>query len=319
VSAAAGTSSRPDLPGTLVRRLAVASLVANIGIVVTGGAVRLTASGLGCPTWPRCTEQSFVNAPEYGIHGMVEFGNRLLTLVLVAVALATLIAAIRDRSRRSDLRWLAAALLFGIPLQALIGGFTVLTQLNPWVVMLHFLCSMLLIGLATVLVRRSREPAGARVRVVPPAVRALAVGLVVVLAVVLYLGAVVTGSGPHAGDADAPRNGLDPMTVSQLHADAVFLLVGLTVGALVAIRAVGTPAAVQRAVLVLLGLELAQGAVGYVQYLTGLPIVLVNLHMLGASLLVVAAVTLVMTTRPPAVRPVPAAVGERSRLSRPVG
>jgi cytochrome c oxidase assembly protein subunit 15 len=291
----------PTLPSRAVRRLAVASLVSQVGIVVTGGAVRLTGSGLGCPTFPRCTEDSLVNTPEYGVHGFIEFGNRLLTFVLAAIALATLVAVVRSRPRRRDLVVPAVVLLLGIPVQALIGGVTVLTQLNPWVVMLHFVASAALIGVATVLVRRTREPAGP-VRPVGGGsagtwLRRLAALVVAVTYVVVYLGTVVTGSGPHAGDDAAPRTGLDVEAVSQLHVDAVFLLLGLTVGMWFAARAAGSPGRVARVAAVLLAVQLAQGVVGFAQYFSGLPVLLVGLHMLGACLLVVAAVWLLLATR----------------------
>jgi cytochrome c oxidase assembly protein subunit 15 len=292
--------SAADVSSLLLRRLAVASLVANILIVGTGGAVRLTASGLGCPTWPSCTENSLVNTPEHGIHGFVEFGNRLLTFALAAVVVATLVAAFRDRPRRKDVLVLSAALVAGIPLQAVIGGITVLTQLNPWVVMLHFLASMLLIAVAMLLVRRTREPEGPLVPVVPGAVRSLAVLTMVALVAVVYVGAVVTGSGPHAGDRDARRTGLDPELMSQLHADLVFLLLGLSIGLWLALRAVGAPAAAVRAAALFVALELAQGVIGFVQYFTDLPIVLVGLHMLGASVLVAAGVHVMLALREPA-------------------
>jgi cytochrome c oxidase assembly protein subunit 15 len=289
------------LPSRAVRGLALASLVSQIGIVVTGGAVRLTGSGLGCPTFPRCTDDSFVNTPEYGIHGYIEFGNRLLTFVLAAIALATLVAVWRMRPRRRDLVVPAVVLFLGIPAQALIGGVTVLTQLNPWVVMLHFVASALLVGVATVLVRRTREPAGP-VRPVGGGVagvwlRRLAALVVVVAYVAVYLGTIVTGSGPHAGDDAAPRTGLDVESVAQLHVDVVMLLLGLSLGAWFAAKAAGSPGRVARAAAVLVAVELAQGLIGFVQYFTGLPVVLVAMHMLGACLLVVAAVALLLSTR----------------------
>jgi cytochrome c oxidase assembly protein subunit 15 len=192
-------------------------------------------------------------------------------------------------------------LFLGIPIQALLGGITVLTELNPWVVMLHFVASAVLIGVATVLVRRTREPAGP-VRPIGGGVggfwvRRLAWVVVAVTYVTIYLGTIVTGSGPHAGDDMAQRTGLDLESVSQLHVDAVFLLLGLTVGMWFAARAAGSPGRVAQAAAVLLGVELAQGAIGFAQYFTGLPIVLVGLHMLGATLLVVAAVWLLLSTR----------------------
>ena len=272
-----------------VRPLAWATLVANCVLVVTGGAVRLTGSGLGCPTWPRCTERSFRPHGAFDVHEAIEFGNRMLTFVLVAVAVATFVAA--WQSRRRDLRILALVLALGIPAQAIIGGITVLTDLNPWIVSFHLLCSLAIIGLSVLFLWRIEHPAALPHR-----------GAHVTLAwltfaaawVVLYVGTVVTGSGPHAGDVDSPRNGLNPLQVSQLHADVVFLFVGLTVGLLFAVRAAAGPsggtAAASRAVRTLLGVELAQGTIGFVQYFTDLPVVLVGFHLLGAAL-VSAAVT----------------------------
>jgi cytochrome c oxidase assembly protein subunit 15 len=192
-------------------------------------------------------------------------------------------------------------LFLGIPIQALIGGITVLTELNPWVVMLHFVLSAALIAIATVLVRRTREPAGP-VRPIGGGtaglwLRRLATGIVALTFVTVYLGTIVTGSGPHAGDEGAARTDLDVESVSQLHVDAVFLLIGLTIGIWFAARAAGSPGRVARAAAVLLGVELAQGFIGFAQYFTGLPIVLVGLHMLGATLLVVAAVSLLLANR----------------------
>jgi heme a synthase len=261
--------------------LAVTSLGVNILIVLTGGAVRLTASGLGCPTWPRCTEESFVPQGELGMHGAIEFGNRLVTFLLAAVAIATFVAAWKY-GRRSLVR-LALVLAVGVPAQAVLGGITVLTGLNPWIVAFHLLVSMAMIGVAVVLLRRIREGDGPAVPTVPSGVVWLVRTTFVAGWVVLYLGTIVTGSGPHAGDIDAPRNGLDPAAWSQLHTDAVFLLVGLTIGSLFALRAVGAPSRAVRAAGVLLGVELAQGVVGFVQYFTGLPILLVGLHLLGSA------------------------------------
>ena len=262
--------------------LAVASLAVNILIVVTGGVVRLTASGLGCPTWPRCTDESFVPHGALGAHGAIEFGNRMVTFLLAAVAIATFVAALKY-GRRSVLR-LAFWLALGVPAQALVGGVTVLTDLNPWIVAFHLLVSMAMIQVAVVLLRRLREGDGSAVPTVPSGAAWLVRATFVVGWAVLYLGTVVTGSGPHAGDVDAPRNGLDPQGLSQLHADAVFLLLGLSIGALFALNAVGAPGRAVQAAKVLLGLELAQGVVGFVQYFTDLPIVLVGLQLLGSAL-----------------------------------
>ena len=289
----APVGSRP-----LVQRLAIASLVANVAIVVTGGAVRLTGSGLGCPTWPRCSADSYVVQRSLGIHGAIEFGNRLLTLVLVVIALATFAVVVRFRPARRSWRRLAAVLLLGIPAQALLGGVTVLTELNPWVVAQHLLLSMALIGVSVALVlavRRHGQPP------LPPAgwSAALLVRLTFGTAwLVLYAGTVVTGSGPHAGDISARRTGLDPAIVSQVHADLVFLLIGLTAGSLLALRAAGAAPAAVRAASVLLAVELGQGLVGFVQYVTDLPAALVGLHLLGAGLVSASATWLLLSAPP---------------------
>lgn len=258
-----------------------ASIVANIGIVVTGGVVRLTGSGLGCPTWPRCTEESLAPHGAYDVHQAIEFGNRMLTWVLVVIAVGTFVAA--WQSGRRDLRRIALVMALGIPAQAVIGGISVLADLNPWIVSLHLLLSMAIIGLAVLLRWRIDHPAPA----VRPrgAVPGLAWATFAAAWAVLYVGTVVTGSGPHAGDADSARNGLSPLQMSQLHADLVFLFVGLTLGLLFAVVAGGYPAATRTAVVWLLVVEIAQGAVGFVQYFTELPVVLVALHMLGAAVI----------------------------------
>ncbi|HYO40362.1 MAG TPA: COX15/CtaA family protein [Nocardioidaceae bacterium] len=274
--------TRSRMSQTWMRRAALATLVANIGIVLTGGVVRLTGSGLGCPTWPRCTESSFVPHRALGVHSAIEFGNRMLTFLVAAVAVATFVLAWRH-GRPAVLR-LATVLALGVPAQAVVGGVTVLTGLNPWVVSLHLLVSLAMVGLAVTLLRRLDEGDGPPQALVAPGVLWLTRAVFVVGWAVLYLGTVVTGSGPHAGDAEAPRNGLDPRAVSQLHADAVFLLLGLTVAVVVMVRTSAAPAAVTSAATVLLAVELAQGLVGFVQYFADLPVLLVALHLLGAAL-----------------------------------
>jgi cytochrome c oxidase assembly protein subunit 15 len=260
--------------------LAWATLVANMLLVVTGGAVRLTGSGLGCPTWPRCTDRSFRPHGALSLHQAIEFGNRTLTFVLVAVAIATFLAM--WRSGRRDLTNMAFITGIGIVAQAVIGGVSVLTDLNPWVVSLHLLCSMAIIGVAVRLVLSVPAP-------LPPRQRGPTVWLAwatfVAAWAVLYVGTVVTGSGPHAGDADSPRNGLSPLQMSQLHADLVFLLVGLTLGLLFTLMASGASRAARNAVVVLLCVEVAQSTIGFVQYFTDLPVLLVGFHMLGAALI----------------------------------
>jgi cytochrome c oxidase assembly protein subunit 15 len=284
----------------VLRGLALASVIANVSLVVTGGAVRLTASGLGCPTWPRCTDGSYTTTAEMGVHGAIEFGNRMVTFVVGLIALAGLIAAILHRPRRRDLIVIATVILLGIPLQGVIGGLTVLSNLNPWVVGLHFLGSIAVIAVAYAFWRRigHTEPA-----VLPRPLRTLAHLTAVASAAVLVLGVVVTGSGPHSGDHGAKRNGLDPQAVSQLHADLVFLLIGLSVALWFALRAVHAPAPTVRAAAMLIAVELSQGLVGFAQYLTQLPVLLVGLHMLGACLVWLATLGALANTRRTATSP----------------
>lgn len=295
-----------------LRRAAIASLVVNVAIVVTGGVVRLTGSGLGCPTWPRCTESSFRPHGEMTIHAAIEFGNRMVTFLIAAIAVWTLVAV--WQSGRDHLRLPAVVLAVGVPAQALLGGVTVLTDLNPWTVALHLVVSMAMICVAVLLVRSvwtlDRDPVEAAVApAVAPgelsspaptlatAVERLAVGVFVTGWAVLYLGTVVTGSGPHAGDVDAPRNGLDPRSVSQLHTDAVFLLLGLVLAVVIMVRGLDRTAELARAARVLLVVVLVQGAIGFVQYFTDLPVVLVAFHLLGAALFAAAMTWLLLAAR----------------------
>jgi cytochrome c oxidase assembly protein subunit 15 len=278
-----------------VRRLALATVMANAAIVVTGGAVRLTASGLGCPSWPRCTDTAYT--PEGSAHGFIEFGNRLLTFVLAAVVIATLVAVVRHEPRRRPLVHLATALVLGIPAQALLGGITVLTGLNPWTVMAHLLLSMMLIALSVVLYRRTGEGDRAPTLVVPEPLRRLTLALLGVVAVTLALGTVVTGSGPHSGDVEAGRTGFEPASVSQLHADLVMLLIGLSIALWFALRAVNAPPEPVRAAALLLAAEAGQAAIGWTQYFTDLPVALVAAHLAGACLVLIAACRVVLATR----------------------
>ncbi len=266
-------------PVTL-RRAALASVVANVALVITGGAVRLTGSGLGCPTWPRCTDTSYVATAAMGIHGKIEYGNRLLTGVLVAIAVVGALSALLQRRRRSVV-WLAMVVLLSIPIQAVVGGITVLTHLNPWVVAGHFLLTIGIIAVAYALWTATREGDAPGLPFVPAPVRALVATLAAASGAVIIAGTVVTGSGPHAGDATAPRTGLDPGSVAQVHADLVFLLIGLSIGAWFALRAVGARAAARRAGW-LITIILTQAGIGFVQYATNLPPLIVGAHMAGA-------------------------------------
>jgi cytochrome c oxidase assembly protein subunit 15 len=276
----------------LLRRLAVASIVVNVGIVVTGGAVRLTRSGLGCPTWPRCVGDSLVPRSKLGINGVIEFSNRTLTFVVGLTLLATVLVAWRQRRHLG----LALAALAGIPAQALLGGLVVLTDLNPWLVAAHFLLSAAIIAATFLLWWRVSDAAPVAV---PGPVRLLTLALGAATVLVLMAGTVVTGAGPHAGDVKngaVKRIDLPIAGLAQLHADLVMVLIGLTVGALAAGHALGV-VPLRRAALVLLGIELAQGVIGYTQYFLHVPPLLVGLHMLGACLVWLAALWVLLGVR----------------------
>jgi cytochrome c oxidase assembly protein subunit 15 len=268
-----------------LRRWSMASLVANMLIVVTGALVRVTKSGLGCPTWPRCDETSYVPHPEAGWHSYVEFGNRLLTFVLVAIAIGTALSAWRarrDGRPRLLLRWLSIAVGLGILLQAVVGGISVLMQLDPWVVGLHMVLSVALIVVCTVIVHQAHEvpPASA------PALIQRLVRVAFLLAMVtMYLGTIVTGAGPHSGDGGVARNGLVVTDVARLHSISMWLTLILV--AAVAFLARHLPR-IRRAAFGVLAVAVLQGLIGYVQYLTGLPMELVLAHMAGTTLFTVA-------------------------------
>ncbi|WP_458117092.1 COX15/CtaA family protein [Arthrobacter sp. D2-10] len=292
LSPARVTDRLPRTVTPIVRILALASLISQILIVVTGGAVRLTASGLGCPEWPRCTADSMVTTAEMGIHGVIEFGNRLLTFVLTAIAIAMLVSLWNMRKTRRDLFIPAVLLLAGIPAQAVVGGITVLTQLNPWVVGWHFVISMVLIAVATVLVNRSRlssaETAADNPPRATPLLRQLLGAAAVLVAVAVLLGVVVTGSGPHAGDAGAARNNLNPDLMTRIHAAPVYLLVLTVLVLVVAAYRLRVAPRLKAALVLLAVVVFAQGGIGYLQHFLHLPVALVALHMLGASLLTAA-------------------------------
>lgn len=282
-------------------RWAWASLVANATLVLTGGLVRLTGSGLGCPTWPKCTTDSFVPHQALGVHGVIEFTNRMLTYVLVAVAIATAVAIWRWAASDLFMKRLVILMGLGIPLQGVVGGISVLTHLNPWVVSIHLLLSMVLIAVSVLLLIRVRDADRQTVDVPNAWLIRLTY---VALWTAVYFGTIVTGSGPHAGDVSAPRNGLSPSGISQFHADVVFVLVGLTIGCWLSLR---TPSpTIAKAALILLVAELAQGAIGFIQYATDLPIALVAAHLVGAAVLIAAGTSLLLQAQPqrqPAPRP----------------
>ena len=265
-----------------IRLYAWLSLASQILIVVTGGAVRLTGSGLGCPTWPECEPGSLVNVPEQGIHGVIEFGNRLLTFLLLFISLGTFITVMRlKKGHRKGLFWTSLGLGLGIVAQAVLGGITVLTGLNSWIVGAHFLVSMGLIVIATFLLWYSR---GRRVLEHKKNLSRLSLVLVPVAALVIVIGVILTGSGPHAGDSDTPRNGLDSELWSHYHSYPAYLLLALVFLQLV-LRWSSTGRDSAKFSSALLLVLASQAVLGLVQTWLGLPVILVGLHMLGASVL----------------------------------
>lgn len=277
-----------------------ANLVVQILIIVTGGAVRLTASGLGCSTWPQCEPGHFtpVHVKAASFHTAIEFGNRTITGVLLVVSLFVAVAVWTDRDRALPYRALGLVPLVGVILQAVIGGITVLVKLHPAIVGSHLLISMALVAASTMLVRRSTESDGPARAVVPTRVVALSRALVAVVAIVLALGVVVTGSGPHSGDKEVGyRFGFDPAVVSRVHALAVWVFVALLVAIVVELRRHEAPGPARRAGAMLIALTLAQAVIGYVQYATGLPAGLVAVHMLAAALLAAATTWFITTLR----------------------
>lgn len=271
-----------------LKAYAWASLASQILIVVTGGLVRLTGSGLGCPTWPKCTEDSFVTVPEMGWHGVIEFGNRLLTFVLIIIALLTFIVVRRTlKAHRKGLTWPSLLLGLGIIAQALLGGLTVLTGLNSWVVGAHFLVSGVLISFASVLVWRVYSPI--HVPLSYTAVR-LAWPIFVVGWITVLVGIVVTGAGPHAGDANTPRNGFDLEVWQHYHSYPAYIMTALIAIALTFTWAKLGKHATKNPAVKSLGLlfivSVAQAILGVVQANLGVPALLAGAHMLGAALII---------------------------------
>jgi cytochrome c oxidase assembly protein subunit 15 len=260
-------------------------LVFQTGIVLTGATVRITGSGLGCPTWPECTYGSYTpvaGQAEGAFHAWIEFGNRLLTFLLLFAAVAVVIYAIRKARR--DLIWRALLQVLGILGQGVIGGITVLTDLNPLAVASHFILSIFLIAGAVSIVARGRSPL-ISIRPTETKVKILAYAQVLLTFVVIVIGTLVTGSGPHAGDLDAPRLKLDERAISWLHADAVIALLGVSLALLVLSEI--SPES-KRRIKIFFAVTLAQGLIGYIQYVTGLPELLVIIHVLGSTLVWIA-------------------------------
>ena len=292
-------------PRTL-RRAALSAVVMSVFIIVTGGAVRLTGSGLGCDTWPKCTDDSLIVTPEQGYRGMIEFGNRLLTYVLCAAVGWAIVAARSRKPYWRSLTRLGWAQFWIVMSNAVLGGIVVLVGLNPYTVAAHFVATSALIAVATVMWQRTREGDGEPRPLVGGAVRQLVWFLVAASVLLILVGTVVTGAGPHAGDSsEVARMPLDWETVSKVHAVLAWIVVSLTFALWFVLKAVDSPKGPLDRTRDLFLVLLAQGVIGYVQYFTNLPEVLVGLHMFGSALVWIAVlrVLLALRERPgPAVR-----------------
>jgi cytochrome c oxidase assembly protein subunit 15 len=273
------------------------SLVSQILIVVTGGVVRLTGSGLGCPTWPKCTEDSLVTVPEMGIHGIIEFGNRLLTFALLVIALLTLVTVLRSKDEGRNLRVPAFALILGIVAQAVLGGITVLVQLNPWIVGAHFVVSGILIATAAVLLRRGLKLEKTEVSSLA---RINSAAIVLVGWITVLVGVAVTGAGPHSGDADTPRNGLDLEIWQHYHSYPGYTLIALVVLQLWLTR--NLTGSIRLVTWLLVSNVALQAVVGVIQARMGVPPLLVAIHLLGASTAIALLTLQRVLTKAPAVQ-----------------
>ncbi|MCX5089480.1 COX15/CtaA family protein [Streptomyces sp. NBC_00365] len=301
-----------------VRRAALAALVMSVVIVVTGGAVRLTGSGLGCPTWPKCTDDSLTTTSAMGFHGVIEFTNRMLTYVLCAAVGWAIIAARSQKPWRRDLTRLGWAQFWIVMSNAILGGIVVLVGLNPYTVAAHFLLSTALITVATVMWQRTREGSAEPRPLVGKAVQQLVWCLVVASVVLIAVGTVVTGAGPHAGDSsEVERMAVNWETVTKLHAVLAWIVVTLTFALWFVLKAVDAPKGPLDRTRDLFLILLGQGVIGYVQYFTDLPEALVGLHMFGACLVWIGVlrVLLSLRERPQAASELPGTAAE-SALTR---
>jgi heme a synthase len=293
-------STLPSPPVRALRVLAIVNVVAQCGITVTGSIVRVSESGLGCPTWPDCSGGSLVPVahPELGqLHQWIEFSNRLLGGAVGVLAVLVFLAALLTRPHRRRHILLALTMPLGVVLQAVIGGITVLTKLSWWTVCLHFLPSPGLVWLAVLLLKAIDEGDEPARPLIPRPLRALQVAMALDVAAVLVAGTLVTAAGPHAGDIHTPRLDFPVANLAQAHADIVFILVGMMVALGFALRIAGGTPAIWRRYWIFVAVVLAQGALGLVQYFLGVPDVLVILHVLGSTLVVAAMAALWCASR----------------------
>jgi cytochrome c oxidase assembly protein subunit 15 len=274
---------RPAITPSTYRWIALAAAILLAVIIVTGGAVRLTGSGLGCPDWPNCEPGRLTPRSASDVNAMVEFVNRVFTgLVSVAVIVCVLASLFRV-PRRRDLVWLSLGLVAGVFAQAVLGGLTVLFELQPQFVMAHFLVSLVLLTNAIVLFRRAGQSDAPATLAVAPRVRTAGRLLLLVAAVVVFTGTVVTSTGPHGGDEKAKRFDLHLPDVAQIHGISVVVFVVLIVATFWLLRRTNAPTSVQQRLGVLAAVVLVQGAIGYVQYFNDIPEVLVGFHIAGAT------------------------------------
>ncbi|MYR85191.1 heme A synthase [Streptomyces sp. SID685] len=284
-------------PGT-VQRAALVALVMSVVIVVTGGAVRLTSSGLGCPTWPECTDGSLTPTQALSYHSAIEFGNRMLTYVLCAAVGWAIIAARAQKPYRRGLTRLGWAQFWLVMGNAVLGGIVVLVGLNPYTVAAHFLLATALTTVAVVMWQRTREGEAAPRPLVGKAVVQLVWFLVVAAVLLIAVGTVVTGAGPHAGDSsDVQRIPIDWETVAKLHAVLAWIVVTLTFALWFILKAVDAPHGPLARTRELFLILLSQGVIGYVQYFTHLPELLVGLHMLGSCLVWIGVLRVLLALR----------------------
>jgi heme a synthase len=273
----------PRLSPSAYQRITLVAAILLAIIIVTGGAVRLTGSGLGCPEWPSCEPGSLTPHEASDVNAMVEFVNRVFTgLVSIAVIVAVLGSFLRE-PRRRDLVWLSLGLVVGVFAQAVLGGLTVLFELQPPLVMAHFLVSLVLLANALVLYRRAGQPDAPATLVTAGAVRTMGRLLLAVAGLVVVTGTVVTATGPHGGDEDARRFDFDIRVVARIHGSSVVLFVLLVLLTFWLLRRARAPRDVQQRLVVLLLVTLAQAGIGYAQYLTGIPALLVGFHLAGAT------------------------------------
>ncbi|WP_228386164.1 COX15/CtaA family protein [Streptomyces katsurahamanus] len=284
-------------PGTL-RRAALSAVVMSVLIIVTGGAVRLTGSGLGCDTWPKCTDDSLFATPEQGLHGAIEFGNRLLTYVLSAAVGWAIIAARSTKPLRRGLTRLGWAQFWIVVSNAVLGGITVWAGLNPWTVAGHFIAANALLTVAVITWHRTGEGDEPPRPRVPRPVRRLGWAIVAVSGALIVLGTGVTGSGKHAGDSsDVPRMPWDWANAAHLHAASAWVVCALALAMWLVLRVADAPDDIRARARELLIVLLAQGGIGYLQYFTGVPEILVGAHMLGSALMWIAVVRLALSLR----------------------